>query len=75
MGITLLQMKHVLDMLSEACMLGCKVIDAPMKTNVKLLADHEELLDNPSRYHQLVNKLNCLMVTRHDTVFVVSFVS
>ena len=35
--ITISQKKYVLDMLSEAGKLGCRVADAPMETNVKLL--------------------------------------
>ena len=39
----------MLDMLSEteACMLGCTAADALMTTNVKLLSDQREILDDP----------------------------
>ena len=33
--------KYVLDMLSELCMLGCRVVNAPIKANVKLLLNQE----------------------------------
>jgi len=38
-GITLSQRKYVLDILSEACMLGCRDADALIEANVKLLLD------------------------------------
>ena len=37
--IFLSQRKYILDLLSEAGMLGCKSIDSPMDVNTKLLPD------------------------------------
>jgi len=47
------QRKYVLDMLSEARMLGCRATDASMKANAKLQPDQGEILDHPGKYHQL----------------------
>jgi len=45
----------MLNMLSKTCILGCKAVNAPMKTNVKLLSDQGEILDDPNRYQRLDN--------------------
>jgi len=63
----------VLDMLSEAGLLGCRTADAPMKVNVKLLSDQERLND-PDRCRKLVGKLNYLTIIRLDMTFTVSVV-
>jgi len=54
-------------------LLGCKVIDTPMETNVKLLPEWEDL-DNPGGYRRLVGKSN-LTVTRQNIAFTISVVS
>ena len=74
-GIYLSQRKYVLDMLSEAGMLGCRSNDSPMDVNLKLLPDQGELLEDVGRYRRLVGKLNYLTVTRPDISFAVSVVS
>ena len=48
----------MIDMLSEACMLACRAVDASVEANVKLLPDQWEILDDPDRYQRLVSKLN-----------------
>jgi len=65
----------VLDMLSEECMLGCRVTDALIKANVKLLPDLGDILDDPGTYHQLVEKLNYLTIIRPNIAFVLDVVS
>ena len=45
-------------MLSEGGMLRYRAANVSMKTNVKLLPDHREILDDPDRYRRLVGKLN-----------------
>jgi len=47
----------VLDILSGADLLGCRVVDTPIETNTKLLLDQGEDLDNAGRYRRLVGKL------------------
>ena len=56
-------------------MLGCRVVDAPMKTNVKLLQDKEKILNDSGKYLRLVRKLNYLIVIKPDIAFVVSTMS
>jgi len=64
--IFLSQRKYILDLLSEAGMLGCKSIDSPMDVNTKLLPD-QEFLEDVGRYRRLVWKLNYLIVTRRTS--------
>ena len=61
------------DMLSEACVLGCKAINTPMKANAKLQPHQGEILDDLDRYRQLVDNLNYLIIL--DITFVESVVS
>ncbi|XP_020245333.1 uncharacterized protein LOC109823458 [Asparagus officinalis] len=74
-GILLSQRKYVLDMLSEAGMLGYRSSDSPMDVNSKLLSDQGKLLKDVGQYKRLVGKLNYLTVTRPDITFTVSVVS
>ena len=62
----------MLDMLSNA---GCRVVDAPMKTDIKLLPDQTEILDDRGNYQKLVDKLNYLTIIKPDITFVVSVIS
>ena len=67
-GILLSQRKCVLDLLSEAGMLGYKSIDFPMDMNTKHIEDI-------GQYRRLMKKLTYLTVTRLDITFIVSVVS
>ena len=69
------QQKYVLDMLSEDCMLECRLVNSSMNPKSKMLPDQRELLDNSGRYRRLVSKLNYLIVTRPNVAFPVSVVS
>ena len=40
------QRKYVLDILVVTGLLGCRFMDTPMETNVKLLSEQEEDLNN-----------------------------
>ena len=53
-GTLLSQRKYVLDLFSEAGMLGCMSIDSSMEMNTKLLPNQEELLEDAERYKRLV---------------------
>ena len=53
----------MINILSKASLLGCRVMDIPIEINAKLLSDQGEDMDNPGRYQRLVGKLNYLMVT------------
>ncbi|XP_068659151.1 secreted RxLR effector protein 161-like, partial [Aristolochia californica] len=68
------QRKYVLDLLEETGMKGCRPVDTPMDTNVKLCATNEEDIDI-GKYQRLVGKLIYLTVTRPDISYAVSVVS
>jgi len=53
-SIFLSQIKYMLDLHSEAGMLGCRIIDSLMNVNTKLLPDQGELLEDVWRYKRLV---------------------
>jgi hypothetical protein len=44
-GIVLSQRKYALDLLSDACMLGCRVVSTPIDQNYKLCAKSGEPVD------------------------------
>lgn len=56
-GINLCKRKYVFDILSETRMLGAKLVDTLMESNLKLTADREELLEDPGQYRRLIRKL------------------
>ena len=55
--------------------MGCRPINTPMDSNVKLHPGQGEPLSNPERYRRLVGKFNYLTVTRPYISFPVSVVS
>ncbi|KAL5840222.1 hypothetical protein ACOSQ4_012830 [Xanthoceras sorbifolium] len=74
-GIVVSQRKHVLDLLKETEMMGCKPADTPMDSTTKLRAKVESGLIDKGRYQRLVGKLIYLSHTRPDIGFAVSYVS
>ena len=49
-GVVLSQRKYALNILEETGMLECKLVDAPMDPNVKLVPGQREPLRDPGRY-------------------------
>ena len=49
-GIFLSQRKYALEILEEAGYLGCKPVDFPMETNLKLQSTEEDLLADLTSY-------------------------
>ena len=74
-GICISQRKCILDLLEETGMLGCKPLDIPMDSNVKLGLDQDSPSIDKGQYQQLVGKLIYLSHTRPDIEFSVSLVS
>ena len=72
--IFLSQKKYVVDILSETGKLGVKPCGSPMVPNIHLTREGETFED-PERYRRLVGKLNYLIDTRLDIVYLVSVVS
>jgi hypothetical protein len=65
-GYYLSQAKYASDLLSRAGLSDCKIVDSPLKTNVKLHATDDKLLSDATLYQQLVGNLIYLTVTRAD---------
>ncbi|RVX10421.1 Retrovirus-related Pol polyprotein from transposon TNT 1-94 [Vitis vinifera] len=74
-GILVTQRKHVLDLLQETGMLGCKPVDMPMDPIGKIDKDNDSHPTDKDRYQRLVGKLTYLTHTRPDIGFAVSMVS
>ncbi|WOH10052.1 hypothetical protein DCAR_0729513 [Daucus carota subsp. sativus] len=73
-GIVLSQRKYVLDLLTEAGMLGCRVAPTPIEQNHKLCSESGKPVDK-RRYQRLVGRLIYLCHTRPDITYAVSIVS
>ena len=74
-GIAVSQLKYVLDLLNETMMLGCKPVETPMDTTIKLEESDGSAPVDKGRYQSLVGKLVYLSLTRPDIGFSVSMVS
>ena len=74
-AISVSQRKYTLDLSKEIGMMGSKLDDTRMDSNVKLKIKNDEDLVDKGRYQRLVGKLIYLSHTRPDKTFVVSCVS
>jgi hypothetical protein len=74
-GISLSQRKYTLDILQDTGYLGSKPVATPMESNLKLMPDEGDFIDDPDTYRRLVGKLIYLTITRPDISYAVSVVS
>ncbi|GAV59104.1 hypothetical protein CFOL_v3_02637, partial [Cephalotus follicularis] len=74
-GVSLSQRKYVLDLLSEAGMLGSKPVDIPMDPHQKFGINDGSPLKDVHQYRSLIGKLIYLTVTRPDISFAVGVLS
>ena len=74
-GISISQRKYVLDLLKETGMMGCKPVETPMYSAVKLGIKGDSAPVDKGRHQRLVGKLIYLSHTRPDIGFSVSVVS
>jgi transposase InsO family protein len=65
-GLFLNQRKYVLDIISEAGLLGSKPISTPMDQNHQLARSEGELFSEPEKYRRLVGRLVYLTITRPE---------
>lgn len=71
-GISICQHKYVLELLTDAGLLGCRPSSVPMDPSVKLSAEDGELLPSAEPYRRLIGKLMYLTTTRPDISFAVN---
>ncbi|CAA7040888.1 unnamed protein product [Microthlaspi erraticum] len=74
-GIYLSQRKYILDLVSEAGLLGAKPCSFPMDQNHGLALAVGEEIDDPTRYRRLVGRLIYLHVTRPELAYSVHILS
>lgn len=74
-GIFISQRKYVLDLLKETGKLGCKPVDSPIESNLKLGECEEDSTVDKGNYQRLVGRLIYLSHTRPDIAYAVSMVS
>ncbi|KAJ9548353.1 hypothetical protein OSB04_020896 [Centaurea solstitialis] len=70
-GTYLCQAKYISDLLSKAGLSDNKVASTPLEHNLHLASNSGLLLQNPTRYRQLVGSLVYLIVTRPDIAYAV----
>jgi hypothetical protein len=70
-GFYLTQVKYISDLLSQANLTDCKIVDTPTKLNARLNLHDGEPLRDPTLYRHLVGSLVYLTVTRPDISYVV----
>ena len=72
-GISISQIKYVLDLLTQTGMLGCKSSDTPIKARKRTENDKKPV--DRERYQQLVGRLIYLSHTRPNIAFAITVVS
>ncbi|CAL0305022.1 unnamed protein product [Lupinus luteus] len=68
-GISMNQRKYALDIISDACLLGCKHVSTPMISNTHLYQDDSPLFTDVFAYRRLIGRLIYLTNTRSDITF------
>ena len=74
-GMYLCQRKYSLDIISETCLLGVKIVAFPLEQNHKLLLDDEVPMTDPRRYRRLVGKLIYLATARPELSYTIHVLS
>nr|KYP50079.1 Retrovirus-related Pol polyprotein from transposon TNT 1-94 [Cajanus cajan] len=70
-GLFLSQRKYVLDIISEAGLLGARPVSTPLEQNHHLATINGALFDDPEKYQRLVRCLIYLTITRPELCYFV----
>ncbi|KAA3480127.1 Retrovirus-related Pol polyprotein from transposon TNT 1-94 [Gossypium australe] len=68
-GIVLSQRKYTLNLLEETRKLGCKSCSMPIDSNLQLMKEDNDSIEDPERYKRLVGKPNFLTITHFDITY------
>ena len=74
-GYLVSQQKYTSDILSRACLTNTQTAATPIEQHHRLSSSDSELLQEPTRYRQLVGALVYLTITRLDISYVVRVLS
>lgn len=74
-GLLLTQQKYIHAVLSCAALTNPKVVPTPLEANAKLSITDGTLLNDPTRYRQVIGSLVYLTITHPDITFAVHVVS
>lgn len=74
-GIPVSQRKYLLDLLKDTGMMGCKPIDTPRDTNIKLDNKEDDQPVDKGQYQRLIGKLIYLAHTQPGIAFAVSCIN
>ncbi|XP_020243550.1 uncharacterized protein LOC109821801 [Asparagus officinalis] len=74
-GYLLSQQKYISDLLDRAELNDDQIADIPLQLHQKLAPDTGELLENPTRYREIVGALVYLTISRPDIAYVAHVVS
>lgn len=70
-GMYVSQRKYILDILSDAELMGSKPVHTPLPRDLKLRANQGKVLPNLDRFRRLVGRLLYMNFTRPDITYVV----
>ncbi|XP_020249462.1 uncharacterized protein LOC109826854 [Asparagus officinalis] len=74
-GYLLSQQKYIYNLLARAELTNDQIADTPLQLHQKLAPDIGKLLENPTRYREIVGALVYLTISRLDIAYVVHVVS
>jgi len=71
-GIFVNKMKYVIDLLEKTGLLGCRTVETPTETNLKLQAAKDTEIEDKEKYQRLVGRFIYLSHTRPYIAFAIN---